>query len=57
MSETKALAGVPGDDCTTAMRLVDCCVVRAAANDTEGSVKNSMASIGKSFFIVIFIYI
>lgn len=57
MRDTKALAGVLGDDWTTAIRLVDCCVVRAAADDTDGNIKDSTASIGRSFFIVIFIYI
>jgi hypothetical protein len=53
MRETKAFAGVPGDACTTAMRLFDCCGVRAAANDTDGTTKNRAARIVVIFFIVI----
>ena len=43
MRLTKASAGVSGDACTTEIRLVDCCTVRAAADDMDGSMKNSMA--------------
>ena len=50
--ETKALAGVPGDDCTTAMRLLDCCGVRAAANDIDGNVRSNSANTGVIFLTV-----
>ena len=43
MRETKALAGVPGDDWTTAMRLIDCCEVSAAAEDIAGAAKKKSA--------------
>jgi hypothetical protein len=56
MRETKELAGVLGDDCTTEMRLFDCWGVRAAANDTDGT-KRKTARTVVIFFIVIFISI
>jgi hypothetical protein len=42
MRGTKTLAGVPGDDWTTAMRLADCCAVRPAACTCENGVARAV---------------
>lgn len=39
ISGTKTLAGVPGDDCTTLMRLFACSEVSAAAEETAGNME------------------
>jgi hypothetical protein len=53
--ETKALAGVPGDDWTTAMRLLDCCGVRATAKDTAGTAKKESVSATTANVCILFI--
>ena len=52
MSGTKELAGVPDDDCTTAMRLFACCEVRPAANDIDGNIRRNSANTRVIFLTV-----
>ena len=55
MSGTKAFAGMSGDDCTTVIRLTDCCEVRAAAKDTAGTAKKANVSTTKVNENILFI--